>query len=260
MPRAEALYVEAAYEEALPSLPSTPPAGKEDDTDRYRVLCLLALDRQPEAEPALEAALTRRATFRIPGASPRVLDFVNDVRQRVLPVRAEALYKRGRTDFEDFEYAEALDELTTLLTLLGEPEVGRLAELRTEVERLRNTAQERLDIIAKKAALFSQESPDPVYTRLTAGVSSPRQLSRNLPRWDPPRDQALAHLPGLVEVVIDWEGRVESARMVERLAPFYDDALVQAAHSWRFEPARRNGEPVRFRHQIEVIMRPKTKD
>jgi outer membrane biosynthesis protein TonB len=44
--------------------------------------------------------------------------------------------------------------------------------------------------------------------------------------------------------------------MLERIATFYDAALVEAARKWRFEPARRSGVPVRFRHHIEVVLRP----
>ena len=259
--RTQELYEGAAYEEALASLPSTPAAGQEDDVDRYRVLCLLALGRQPEARQVFEAALTRNFAFRIPEASPRVLDFVVDLRQRVLPVRAESLYEKGRTDFEDRKYEEAVGELSTFLSLLGEPELGRLAHLRPEAEQLRKTAGERLEMIATAAARLRRDTKDPVYTRLSVGVSLPVAHSRELPRWDPPRDQAWRTFRGIVEVVIDQEGRVESARMVETLAPFYDRLLAEAALHWRFEPARRaDGAPVRFRHQIEITMRPTAKN
>ena len=96
------------------------------------MLCLFALGRQPEAEQTVEAALTRNGAFRILDAAPRVVDFVSDLRQLVLPVRAESVYEKGRTAFDDRKYEEAVSGLSAFLSLVGEPEVSRLAHLRPE--------------------------------------------------------------------------------------------------------------------------------
>ena len=62
---------------------------------------------------------------------------------------------------------------------------------------------------------------------------------------------------GLIEVLVDQQGRVADVRMLERIAPSHDKAVTEAAWGWTFEPARLNDQPVRFRHQIQIVLRPK---
>ncbi len=265
--RARALYAAAAYEEALTSLPAMPEPGQEDDVDRYRTLCLLALGRTAEAERALERALIREPAFRmIEGdVSPRVIEFFREVRRRVLPVRAESLYARARADFENREYRSAVETFTVVLDLLSDPEVasvGKLSDLRLVAEEFRKLARERLaadpasGLVEQVAPALDRAAGDRIYTRLSTNVKPPVEIERDLPQWNPPRDQAWRTFRGVIEVTVDRNGRVEDARMLERIAAFYDTALVEAARKWRFEPARRSGVPVRFRHHIEVVLRP----
>jgi tetratricopeptide (TPR) repeat protein len=255
--QARTLYAEAAYEEALATLPASSPSGREDEADEYRTLCLLALGKIAEAERTTEGALMRNFAFSMADASPRGRDFVGAIRQRVLPIRAESLYARGRADLEDRNYTEALNKFSTLLALLDEPEVAKLSDLRAPTEQFRATA-ERLAAAERAKGTTSPDEANRIYTRLAAAVKPPVQVSRKLPLWTPPRDQAWRTFRGVVEVVVDREGRVESAKVIESLAAFYDGPLADAAMTWHFEPARLNGQPVRFRHQIEIVMRPKT--
>jgi TonB family protein len=265
--RARTLYAAAAYEEALTSLPAMPEAGQEDDVDRYRTLCLLALGRTAEAERALERALTRDPGFRMleGEVSPRVIEFFREVRRRVLPIRAESLYARARSDFENRDYGSAVETFTTVLDLLSDPEVasvGKLADLRLVAEEFRKLARERLpaepmsSVTDPGEVAFDRAASERIYTRLSTNVKPPVEIERDLPPWHPPRDQEWRTFRGVIEVTVDRNGRVESARMLERIATFYDAALVEAARKWRFEPARRSGVPVRFRHHIEVVLRP----
>jgi TonB family protein len=260
--RARTLYAAAAYEDALASLPSSPVPGEEDAVDRYRTLCLLALGRAADAERTVEQALARNPGFQIAEGeiSPRVMDFFQEVRRRVLPIRAESLYSRARVEFEDRHYADAVETFTLVLELLSDPEVasvGKLSDLRLVAEEFRKLARERLpaDAIGRRAAEEPLDA-DRIYTRLSDNVKPPVEIDRPMPRWNPPRDQAWRSFRGVIEVLVDRAGRVEQAQMLERIASFYDRPLVEAARSWRFKPATRDGVPVRFRQQIEIIMRP----
>jgi tetratricopeptide (TPR) repeat protein len=265
--RARTLYGAAQYEDALASLPTNPEHGQEDDVDRYRMLCLLALGRTAEAEQAVERALTRNPTFSVfeTEVSPRVTEFFRDIRKRVLPLRAESLYLRGRADYEDRHYVDAVTKFTMVLELLSDPEVastGKLADLRLVTEEFRKLARERLPESLRSDASIGLTNggeyyaADRIYTRLSANVTAPVELSREMPAWNPPPDQAWRTFRGVIEVTIDARGRVEDARMIERLAPFYDTVLVDAARRWVFKPAIRAGQAVRFRKEIEIVMRP----
>jgi TonB family protein len=59
---------------------------------------------------------------------------------------------------------------------------------------------------------------------------------------------------GTVDVVVAEDGRVEQVRLVRTNAErrFYDSMILAAVKSWRFRPASRSGQPVRYRVQITL--------
>jgi TonB-like protein len=63
----------------------------------------------------------------------------------------------------------------------------------------------------------------------------------------------------LIEVVLDEYGNVESAKTNEVPQSLGDAELVtmslHAVKSWRFQPAMRNGRPVKYRQMIPVALR-----
>ena len=59
---------------------------------------------------------------------------------------------------------------------------------------------------------------------------------------------------GLVEVVIDEQGRVVAMAMRQSLHPGYDALILNAARDWKYQPARYGGQPVRFRRLISVAV------
>ena len=81
-------------------------------------------------------------------------------------------------------------------------------------------------------------------------------MERSLPPWNPPEQYRWRWIRGIVEVIVDQRGNVESANMVQSLADFYDASLIEAARGWRFKPALRDGQPVKYRKHVEVTMRP----
>jgi protein TonB len=55
--------------------------------------------------------------------------------------------------------------------------------------------------------------------------------------------------PGSVVVIfeVDQTGRVQNPRVRSSSDPIFDSAVLAAIRQWRFEPGKRNGEPVRTR-------------
>jgi hypothetical protein len=78
-------------------------------------------------------------------------------------------------------------------------------------------------------------------------------------------------LKGVVEVVIDKAGHVQSASIVTPLqgnfesgrfvagASSYHTMVLAAASRWRFEPATMNGVPVPFRKRVQILVAPPTR-
>jgi hypothetical protein len=56
----------------------------------------------------------------------------------------------------------------------------------------------------------------------------------------------------VLELVIDQAGDVESVRLRSPVNRYRDRWWVSVAKSWRFEPALKDGQPVRFRKQIVI--------
>jgi TonB family protein len=97
--------------------------------------------------------------------------------------------------------------------------------------------------------------PDPDPTRIYGpddeGVVRPEVVSRALPPWRPYTPaEALFDNKGMIELLIDETGRVVQATIVESINPRYDPLLLRAAAGWKFVPAQKNGQAVKFRYRI----------
>jgi VWFA-related protein/TonB family protein len=84
------------------------------------------------------------------------------------------------------------------------------------------------------------------------GVVGPKAVYSPLPRYTASamKDRITGEV--FMEAVIDETGRVQSARVTRSLRGDLDDSAVATLKTWRFEPARRNGQAVPA--QIVVTM------
>jgi TonB family protein len=93
-----------------------------------------------------------------------------------------------------------------------------------------------------------------IYTGDERNVVPPQTLAQTLPKYPgavPPRG-----VTGVVEVVIDEGGTVESAAMVVPVTASYDKMVMNAATKWVYIPAMMNGKPVKFRKRIQITVTP----
>src|SRR5688572_27668742 len=132
---ARELYASARYDEALAMLDGLRSSDRRS-IEQYRLLCLLALGRTPEAEAAIAAVVTTDPTFQPSeaDASPRVRAAFTEVRQRLLPDIAAAHYAAAKATYDRKEWAAAERQFRDLLALLNDRAMaGRLGDLRTLV-------------------------------------------------------------------------------------------------------------------------------
>lgn len=88
----------------------------------------------------------------------------------------------------------------------------------------------------------------------------PVVVQQLLPPWNPSAfgTQFQSEFRGAIEVTIDERGIVTSAHIVEPIHPVYDPQLLEAATRWRYEPARRGGEPVVSVKRVDIVLRPRS--
>jgi hypothetical protein len=89
-----------------------------------------------------------------------------------------------------------------------------------------------------------------VYSSGDLGVVPPRPLQPLLPR-DPPRGIDVSQL-GIVEFVVDQAGDVEVVALVRESGDMHESMILAVIKAWRFEPAMKDGLPVKFRHRMRV--------
>lgn len=100
----------------------------------------------------------------------------------------------------------------------------------------------------------------PIYSIDDKDVTPPVELSRAMPRWVPTTAaMAAATYSGRMELVIDATGAVTEVAIIKPIAPRYDQALKDLARTWRYRPATRNGQAVRYRQLLEIVLRPPPK-
>jgi TonB family protein len=264
------LYASARYDEALAVLNGLQPTTDGGGSDRksieqYRSLCLLALGRGTEAESAIAAVVTADPLF-VPGeaeASPRVRAAFSDVRQKLLPEIASLRYAAAKAAYDRKEYASAGEQFRELVTLLNDPQMGnRLSDMRTLATGFVDLSTaaaapppepKRAEAPAPPPAPVERAEPKPphVWTGDEPGVVPPAALRQEVPRV-PTAIASQARERGLLEVVIDEQGRVTGLTIRLSIHPMYDSLLISAAREWRYRPATVGGTPVKFRKMIQV--------
>ena len=267
---AKGLYASGAYEEALTRL-STPTPEPSPEADQYRALCLLALGRTSEAERSLETLITRAPFFKMSEAevSPRLVTMYHEVRKRRLPAATKALYTTAKTSFEQKDYRAAAAQLKDLLALIADEdlasEAATFADIKLLAEGFLKLSEMELAMAAKAEPVAAAAAPTTIaplpagpsiYSDSDKDVKAPAELSQALPPWTPPTVQAqVMEHRGVIRIIIDEHGLVESAYIVQSVNPAYDQQLLTATKSWKYRPATRNGEPVKFQNIIGVVLR-----
>jgi hypothetical protein len=270
---ARELYASARYDEALAVLNglggSNSSAPEKKVIEQYRSLCLLALGRADEAEAAI-AAVVRVDPFYKPSeaeASPRVRATFADVRQRLLPDLATARYAEAKQAYDRKSFAEASARFRELVALLDDPQMaGRLNDLRTLAAgfvELATTAaapppppkENENEAAEPPAPVEPKKSAAPrVYTAEDGNVVPPVIINQDVPSV-PAAIVGMTRDKGVLDLVIDEQGRVVSIALRARVHPLYDTLLMTAAREWKYKPAQLNGTPVKYRKLLQISIK-----
>jgi len=271
--RAKTLYGDAAYDEALAildRLSAAPDSEESAEVGGYRVFCLLALGRNDDARRAIEV-LVKASPFYRPSestAAPKTRAIFDDVRRRLLPGVVQDLYARAKGTFDDKRYESAEQEFDAVVRLLDDPALSDwsgASDLRTLATGFRDLSQQNAAAARAAAAPPPALEPAPtaakppirIYTADDPSVTKPVPITKIMPVWRPPNAiVAKQEFRGLLEYIVDETGAVTSAILRKSVHPTYDRTLLQAARTWKFQPAMKEGAPVKYRDFMEIRLRP----
>ena len=107
--------------------------------------------------------------------------------------------------------------------------------------------------VVPDGAAMGAPPPAGYYTNADEGIVPPSLLRPRLPRV-PPSGTRLAELPH-VDLLVTETGEVEWVRLWPADVGVHSAMMLSAIKNWRFEPARKNGLPVRYRQTIALTSR-----
>ena len=269
------LYASAQYDEALSLLDRLSegalPNDQRQSIDLYRSLCLLAVGRRDDADRAIEAIIARDPLYRPDeDLPPRTRASFSDVKKRVLPAVVQQRYDEARSTFERGEFAAAAAAFQRVIDALDDPEIG-VAATHPPLSDLRTLAAGFHNLSVKSIPPPPPPPPPPapvpapeppvdltprIYAGEEAGVRPPVTLAQELPSY--PGIVPFGGIKGVVEVVIDEKGSVESAAMVVSVTSSYDKLVLAAVNKWRYQPATLKGVTVKFRKRVHINIAPPT--
>ena len=261
---AKAHYAAAAYEEALSTLTriDAAPALNRVELEQYRAFCFIALGKMADAERAVASLVAADPRY-VPSptvASPKVLQLVSEMRRKELPGVARRLFDEGKAAYKDKDVTRAQRNFQLLLQVLDDPGLKG----RPENEDLRVLAEGFVALLDSAAAPAPAPAAAPttetvVRTSGTPAMEPPMAIQQTLPEWMPTdKISGSRDYVGSIKVTIGIDGRVKSAVMEKATHPIYDARVLQAAKSWLYKPATRNGEPVESEKVIAIQLKRKS--
>ena len=228
------------------------------EASAYQVFCLVALGRKDEARTAIEAIVKADPLYRPSEGqvSPRIRAFFDEVRKPHVPAAARESYAKGKAAFDRKDWANALAEFDRTISLVDEASAQdpSVADLKTLAGGFRDLAKTALLPPPKPTpAPVAAPPPEPVvYGASDAGVVKPVPVAKPLPPWHPTPVETRMNFSGEIELLINEQGKVLSVKLIRTVNPRYDVELLEAAKLWTFQPATKDGVPVRFRYGVTV--------
>jgi hypothetical protein len=272
---ARQLYASAEYTSALSMLNALASGDSPREERRaialYRTLCLLAVGRGAEAERAIEAMVSADPLYR-PDADeipPRMRTAIADARKKMLPGILHEKYKDSKSAFDRQDFGRAAVGFKEMLDGLADPDISvaaaqsPLADLKTLAVGFYELSSKALVPVPAPAPVVAEAllPPGPpatiqapkVYTSDDRNVVPPQAIRQQIPAFP---GKVTVPRSGVLELVIDKSGRVESAMMRVPVNAQYDRMATSAAKSWQYQPATLDGAPVKFVKRIQVALVP----
>ena len=274
--KAKELYASANYDEALSMLNTLGSSSEEGDAAviaMYRVLCLVAVGRTGEVDTAIDRLVAQHPLYR-PSSdelSPRVQKAVSSARVRLLPSMVQKRYEESKTAYDRGDFATSSVGFKWVLSALADPDISYLgaqsplADIKTLSAGFVDLSEKALvpppiamtpaavTIAPPPATTTRERDLNRVFSAEDSDVVAPVISKQTMPRFPGVLTQPAT---GVVEIVIDPAGNVESVKLLETVHQIYDGVLLAAAKKWQYQPAQLDGTTVRYVKRIQISLEP----
>ena len=278
--KARELYASANYDEALAMLNTLGASADENDAaavSMYRVLCLVAVGRTGEVDSAIDRLVSQHPLYRPASGelSPRMQKAVSSARVRLLPNLVQRRYEESKSAYDRGDFAASKVGFRWVLTALADPDISSLtaqsplADIKTLSTGFVDLSEKALapptPAVVTPAAVAIAPPPAPstpmtrgrdlkrVFSAEDSDVVAPVIMKQTMPRFPGLLTQSAL---GVIELVIDPAGNVESAKLLQTVHPSYDGLLLAAAKKWQYQPAQLDGATVRYMKRIQISLAP----
>jgi hypothetical protein len=225
--------------------------------------------------------------------SPRVMNAFRAVRREVLPDILTNIYNAAKSMYDAKDYKGAEPQFRKVIGLVGDPDLGgkgsdlaTLAKGFLDLAVAANAAPATPAPAAPAATnaggmgtapaggntAGAAGAPAPTGNASAAGAAAypnrtivatqskageivpPRLMKRTIPNVPSDLSRFGQLRPGEMEILIDETGKVTEAKFTKPIHPVYDALVIAATRSWRYDPARADGVPVKFRINLKVTI------
>jgi TonB family protein len=264
--RAKELYLSASYDDALAILADYKAGPTDIEADEYRAFCLLAVGKTDEATKVIEQIVAADPDFQPSdaNASPRIQQMFRSVRHRILPGIVRQTYLDAKTAFDKSDLEKAsreFDRVTMLLVSADVEESNQLADLQLLAKGFGELIQKQIAAatpppVAAPPPVANPVIPDVdrIYGADDADVTPPVAISQVVPPWRPTAPPPVREVA--LVILIDETGSVSSVRIAGPPFPPYDAVLRQATRKWKYQPATRKGQPVKYQKAVAISLQP----
>jgi hypothetical protein len=192
---------------------------------------------------------------------------ISEARKRMLPAILQDKYKQSKAAFDRQDFLEAASGFKEMLDGLADPDISiaasqsPLADLKTLAIGFHELSSKALVplrsvpavVEAPPSRMPAARMPPKVYSVEDRNVVPPQVIRQQIPAFP---GRVTLQKTGVLEVVIDDNGNVESALMRVPVNAQYDRMTTAAAKTWQYQPATVDGAPVKFVKRINVTLVP----
>jgi hypothetical protein len=213
---------------------------------------------------------------------PRLRPLFSEKRKALLPAIIQSRYEQAKESFDKDDFKTAAEGFIDVLLLTSDSEIAaqakqpplssvRVLAIGFKDLALRAMAPQPTAAPAPPApAVLASPPPAPeskaetldelkaaapaiprIYGSEDADVVAPVTVQQDMPQFHRPitKDRI-----GVLVVVVDETGRVETATVTQSLDSYYDVMLLQSVKTWKYQPATRDGVAVKYRKLIQLTL------